>query len=408
MGTKPTKEFHSAQAWPGLRALWALMVVSWFAGVPLVSATPPTNQPHAQGAGATHSTNQPAARGAGITYAHDDVTEVPWSIHIAKVDRSRADLGLETTMGAGKQIGMGLVSDQVKSIPANVGRPMAAVNGDFYRSASKYPGDPHGLQIVHGELVSAPDDRSCFWIDAAGNPNITNVQSQFRATLPDGTLVPFGLNEERASGTAVLYTSANGSSTRTSSGVELVLKRGTNTNWLPLAIGQAYVAQVQEIRNQANSPLTSDTMVLSFSSKIVSQVAAVKAGDMIRISTATSPDLTGSMTAIGGWPTLVRGRKTTTIPGIQLRHPRTALGWNKDYLFLVEVDGRQKASAGMTLPELATYMLNLGCDEAMNLDGGGSATMLFLGNVINSPSEGRERPAANALVVVRKAHPPQK
>ena len=401
MGLPVIKKSQAARLSGGWSALSSILVVACLAGVALVEATPVTNRPPASGTSTTRST----PRGSGITYAHDEVPDVPWSIHIAKIDRSRADLGLETTMGAGTQIGMGLVSDQVKSIPTNIGRPLAAVNGDFYRSANKYPGDPHGLQIARGELVSGPDDRSCFWIDAAGNPNVANVQSLFRATLPDGKLVPFGLNEERASGTAVLYTSANGSWTRTSSGVELILKRGTNVNWLPLTVGQNYSAEVQEVRDQPNSPITSNTMVLSFSSKIVSQVAGVKVGDTIRISTATAPDLAGSRTAIGGWPALVRGRKTTTIPGLPLRHPRTALGWNKDYLYLVEVDGRQKSSAGMTLPELATYMLNLGCDEAMNLDGGGSATMWFLGNVINSPSEGRARPAANALVVVRKAQP---
>jgi hypothetical protein len=404
MGT--TKQLHT-RGWFCRQVLYSFIAASWLAGVPLARAAHTTNPPPRSGH-AVRSTNQPATRGAGITYSHDDVPDVPWSIHIAKVDRSRADIGLETTMGGGNQFGMSLVSDQVKTIAANVGKPLAAINGDFYRSAAKYPGDPHGVQIVRGELMSGPDDRSCFWIDAAGNPQITNVQSLFRATLPDGTLVPFGLNEERASGTAVLYTTANGSSTRTSSGVELILKRGSGTNWLPLAIGPTYDAQVQEVRAQPNSPLTSDTMVLSFSSKITSQVAGVKVGDTIRISTATSPDLAGSQTAIGGWPALVRGRKTTTIPGLPLRHPRTAIGWNKDHFFLVEVDGRQRTSAGMTLPELATYMLNLGCDEAMNLDGGGSATMWFLGNVINSPSEGRERPAANALVVVKKPQPAQK
>jgi exopolysaccharide biosynthesis protein len=59
----------------------------------------------------------------------------------------------------------------------------------------------------------------------------------------------------------------------------------------------------------------------------------------------------------------------------------------------------------MTFPELAAYMIKLGCEEAINFDGGGSATMWVLGNVMNSPSEGQERPGANALVLVRK---PQK
>ena len=67
------------------------------------------------------------------------------------------------------------------------------------------------------------------------------------------------------------------------------------------------------------------------------------------------------------------------------------------------VDGRQRSSVGMTYTELAKYMREkLGCDEALNLDGGGSATLWVFGHVMNSPSEGRERPAANALVVTRK------
>jgi exopolysaccharide biosynthesis protein len=56
----------------------------------------------------------------------------------------------------------------------------------------------------------------------------------------------------------------------------------------------------------------------------------------------------------------------------------------------------------MTFSELATYMLSKGCDEAINLDGGGSATLWVYGHVMNNPSEGKERPAANALLVVRK------
>jgi len=47
-------------------------------------------------------------------------------------------------------------------------------------------------------------------------------------------------------------------------------------------------------------------------------------------------------------------------------------------------------------------MAELGCEEAINLDGGGSATMWVLGQVVNSPSEGRQRPGANALVVMRR------
>jgi exopolysaccharide biosynthesis protein len=109
---------------------------------------------------------------------------------------------------------------------------------------------------------------------------------------------------------------------------------------------------------------------------------------------------------MGGGPALVRNGKPMEWHNTQLRHPRTAIGWNSRYFYMVEVDGRQHGlSVGMTYPELADYMAKLGCDEALNLDGGGSATFWLYGQVVNSPSEGHERETANGLTVVRKNKP---
>lgn len=340
----------------------------------------------------------------------DIVEEVPWSIHVVKVDRSRADLRFETTLGSGKQIGMGVVSDQIKTLPAGIGRAVAAINGDFFenKSGHKYPGDPNGIQIIQGEVVSSPiTSHSCFWIDSNGQPHIGIVQSNFTVTLPNGQTAPFGLNQEREKDGVVLYTAAIGASTRTSGGTEIILGRGTNDHWLPLRVGETYSAVVKEIRTTGDAPIDSDTIVLSVGPKISSQVAGLKTGDTIALSTATTPNLAGSQVAIGGGPALVHGHvPNAKFGGLQTRQPRTALGWNKDYFFLVEADGRQKISAGMTFSELAAYMVTkLGCDEAINLDGGGSATLWVFGQVMNNPSEGHERPAANALVVVRKPRP---
>ena len=85
------------------------------------------------------------------------------------------------------------------------------------------------------------------------------------------------------------------------------------------------------------------------------------------------------------------------------RHPRTAVGISAEgqRLFLVVVDGRSNASRGMTTPELATLMVGLGADRALNLDGGGSTTMYVANEdgVLNSPSDGGERVVANHLGV---------
>jgi exopolysaccharide biosynthesis protein len=145
-------------------------------------------------------------------------------------------------------------------------------------------------------------------------------------------------------------------------------------------------------------------MVLSIGPTLAARVPVVRAGAPVQIATETVPDLSGATVAIGGGPALVDNGKPMQWPGfIHMRHPRTALGWNKDYLFMVEVDGRQSnLSVGMTFPELAAYLVKLGCVQAMNLDGGGSATLWALGAVRNSPSEGDERLSANALVLVKK------
>lgn len=346
---------------------------------------------------------RPKERGGGVTYFHDEVTDVPWSIHVVKIARDRPDLCFGTTLGGGTQIGMSLLSEQVKGLPANRGRVLAAINGDFYKSSSRYPGDPEGVQILDGELISAPrPTHSCFWVDASSLPHITNVQSGFKATLPGGTTFPFGLNEERSDESLVLFTAANGASTRARGGVELILSRSNDQPWLPLQVGAIYKARVKQVNTTCDSPLTPETMVLSAGSGVAASFAGLKPGDEVILSTATTPGMDGSRIAIGGGPALVRGGAALTFKGLQTRHPRTALGWNRDHYFMVEVDGRQKTSAGMSFAELAVYMAKLGCTDAINLDGGGSATLWVYGNVMNSPSEGHERPAANGLVLVRK------
>jgi hypothetical protein len=301
---------------------------------------------------------------------------------------------------------MALVSEQVKGLPPGLGVPVAAVNGDFYGDSRRYEGRPRDLQIRAGELVTGPKGNTCFWIGPDGQPRMTNVLSQIRVVWPDQTETLLGLNEERTPDAAVLYTAAVGASTRTSGGREFVLERGDDGPWLPLQAGGSYLAKVHVVREAGDSPLDPDSLVLSVGSRLAARLPRLEPGAVLQVITETTPDLKGVQTAIGGGPALVRDGVAMKWSGLQFRHPRTAVGWNRDAIFLVQVDGRQgDLSVGMSFPELAGYLRKLGCDEAMNLDGGGSATCWVLGNVMNNPSEGRERPAANALVVVEKRGP---
>lgn len=119
-------------------------------------------------------------------------------------------------------------------------------------------------------------------------------------------------------------------------------------------------------------------------------------------------------TAVGGGPVLIwNGRIRITNneermfsgPAINDRHPRTAVGYREDgTILLLVVEGRRPGlAAGASLQQLAHLLLQLGCREAMNLDGGGSTCLLVKGQPTNYPSDnGVERPVPAVLMVVRQ------
>lgn len=73
-------------------------------------------------------------------------------------------------------------------------------------------------------------------------------------------------------------------------------------------------------------------------------------------------------------------------------NPRTAIGYiSKNHYVFVVSDGRTSESAGLSLYQLATFMKTLGVEKAYNLDGGGSSTMVFNGNLINNPTTNGNR-----------------
>lgn len=92
------------------------------------------------------------------------------------------------------------------------------------------------------------------------------------------------------------------------------------------------------------------------------------------------------------------------------RHPRTAIGYTKDnFVYFFVVDGRNKGvSEGMTYDEMGCIFEALGCDRAVNLDGGGSTQLLVRDpstdkfQIRNKPSDGTERAVINAWMLMEK------
>ena len=138
-------------------------------------------------------------------------------------------------------------------------------------------------------------------------------------------------------------------------------------------------------------------------------------GDTINLILGTYPYIPGIKELVGGLPKIVENGKdislTSTIKEgggekfITTRHPRTAVGFSKDStkLFFTVVDGRQSSSVGMSLPELSTFMISVGCYQAINLDGGGSTTLMVRNKTMNSPSDlTGQRAVGNVILLISR------
>lgn len=121
-------------------------------------------------------------------------------------------------------------------------------------------------------------------------------------------------------------------------------------------------------------------------------------------------------TAIGGGPMLVQEGKIRitnneevmfTGKAIEDRHPRTVIGYTQDqHLIILAVEGRNKGVAeGATLTQLAEIMINLGCVEALNMDGGGSSCLLVNGKETIRPSDKTGQRPVPAVLLIRQKSP---
>lgn len=212
-----------------------------------------------------------------------------------------------------------------------------------------------------------------------------------------------GVNCERNSNTVIVYNGWQGATTGTNNfGVEIVVQNGVVTSI---------------IRDAGNNPIPPDGFIISAHGNAVEFFKGVYIGDVVTfdedyINVEYGADFNEAIHIIGAGPTLVKGGEIyVTADDEQFpkdirvgRAPRSAVGITKygDYILAV-VDGRQAHSKGCTLTEWAHILRdNFGAVEAINLDGGGSSELFFKGNLINKPSDGKERPVADALTILPK------
>lgn len=307
----------------------------------------------------------------------------PLSVKYLKVDLTHPGVKVYPALAAGERFGLETVREGAKRLGA-----LAAVNGGYFH----WSGRPLGLLVLEGKLVS--DDihgRTAFALREDGTAFIGPLEASLWLESSAGERLPLdGINRPRLVREAVAYTSHYG---------PLPAARGDRLYFL-------YHAALPPLRW---NEVPDAGLVVEYPAGDP-RFARIAPGERWELRYELSPGAGGPVRfALGGGPALVvagevqvRGADEGFQPDVLLgRAPRTALGLTADgKLLLVVVDGRAEGfSVGMSLEELAWFMKELGAVSAMNLDGGGSATLVVRGRVLSRPSGGEERAVASLIVV---------
>jgi hypothetical protein len=332
----------------------------------------------------------------------------PVAVQILRLDPAKVDL--RSTLARDRVMQLETVPD----IAARAGA-IAAVNAGFFAIRN---GDPAGVLELGNELVSdTPLTRGAVGIVREPGKPLSLVFDRVSASLSLSytlggeafTQEIDGVDTTRVRGRLMLYTPRFGpDSDMADTGVEWQLAGS------PL--------RVLERRPKAGrTRIPSDGVVLSFGGTVLpTGLERLDAGQDVSIRThfrtrlGTRPEQwVQAQDIVGGAGLLVHhGKPVADWSDEQLRagfdterHPRTLIGTTRgSAIWLVTVDGRNPSvSLGMTFAELTNLAQRLNLVHALNLDGGGSTTMVVKGKIVNHPSDAAgARKVSDALIVTRR------
>ncbi len=354
---------------------------------------------------------EPGIEYGQITSGHASKDELtgPWFINVLRIDPQRARLKVVHALDEG--VGM----ETVSSMAARFRAP-AAVNGGYFRLTGPYRGESIGLLLLDGTLLSEPhNERAEFGLITNGT-GTEIVFGHLRFTgevslgsaknaVPGAKHAVHGLNRPLSPDELIVFTPAFHRTTLTNpDGIEVVVRNHR-------------VSVINDLKGSSAIPV--DGYVVSAVGRAREWLRRhVHKGAKLNFRWRLEPIEPDSDRAkwqraysiLGAGPQLIKGGKIAitdkqekmTAGFATDRHPRTAIAkLDSSKLLLVTVDGRQPGvSTGMTLEMLANLLLELGAVEAMNLDGGGSTTMVIHNRIVNKPSDQTgERPVSDAILV---------
>jgi hypothetical protein len=323
----------------------------------------------------------------------------PVAIHIVRAPRPTGLYELRPTLSNEAIQGLERVTTMQKRLGATA--TMVGVNGDFYADS----GRPSGVLMRNGVVESPPyGDRSSTGVTPDGGIDVRKVEFfgtwrglGQRRTLNDMNQVP------GANGIS-LYTPAYGPTTPRVGGVVEAIVHP----FPPTAPNADLTGPVVHVASGGGNPIPQGGAILSARGTAAQKlVEEAPIGTTLALRIIFRPEWTGIAHAVGGGPVLVRDRgpvfraqEAFSPTQLSPRNPRTAVGQTADgRVLMVVTDGRRPGySVGMTNFELAQTMVRLGAVTATALDGGGSSTLAFDGQLLSRPSDrGGERSVSNAL-----------
>jgi hypothetical protein len=328
----------------------------------------------------------------GVRYATGYDTDGPWEVRVLRVDRTEPAVRLDVALAEGHVRGVEALSQIIARESRADDYVVAGVNADFFSMAHQPgAGSLSGMTVRRGEVITI-SAAPAFCLLADGTPLILTAGTQATLETPTGEAPVRLINHGAPKSGVCLYTRVGGWAVE---GPCVAL----SVSGLPLTLNGEWEASVSEVvARGARRRAGADEIIAKGFGDSAGALDGLPVGAPVRVRLQT-PEVPGPVElAVGGGPVLLRGGKV--VASDDVRHPRTAVGYNEREIILATVDGRQRGwSAGMSLGELALLMLRLGCTDALNLDGGGSTTAWVRGEVVNRPSDGGERRIANGLLV---------
>jgi hypothetical protein len=346
---------------------------------------------------------QPVALFPGATYERSVqfTPHGPVAIHVVRGPRPVGLYRLRPVLSNESIVSRETVSSMQKRLSSQA--TSVGVNGDYFAPTD---GRPSGIFLRDGVLATPPNPaRSSAGVTLDGLLDVRRVS--FRGTWR-GTGQRRALNFlNKAPGTngISLFTPDWGTFTpRVAGAFTAVLG-----SFPPATPNTDLAVPVLSTAAGASVRIEPGTAVLVARGNAATRLQAeALPGTVVTLRLILQPDWSVVSDAIGGGPLLVRegapvyrSNEAFTTSQLAPRGPRTAIGQRADgSIVFVTTDGRQPGlSVGMTNFELAQTLVRYGAVRRMGLDGGGSSTLAFEGEVLNSPSDGRERAVSTALML---------